>query len=210
MARHRLQAQAPASQPGLIEVDYELHQTRGKTKSARRSIALDATTLAVLRGWRAFQTAEFDAVGIDNEERWVFTDGDGNPVHPQAVYQAFGRIVRNSGLPHMRFHDLRHTHASLLIKEGSRSRSSANGSVTPTSPTRCRPTSTCSPACRPTQRTRLNASPAQDLRQTERRRTARWNVEGTAGRSQPEDGRSRASRPGFPFNIKVVGGGGRI
>ncbi|HMR96241.1 MAG TPA: site-specific integrase [Microthrixaceae bacterium] len=103
---------------GLVDVDYDLHETRGKTKSARRNIALDATTLSVLRGWRAFQAAEFDAVGIDNEERWVFTDGDGNPVHPQAVYQAFGRIVRNSGLPHMRFHDLRHTHGSLLIKEG--------------------------------------------------------------------------------------------
>ncbi len=103
---------------GLIDVDYELHQTRGKTRSARRSIALDATTLSVLRGWKAFQCAEFGAVGIDNEERWVFTAGDGNPIHPQAVSQAFGRIVRNSGLPHMRFHDLRLTHGSLLIREG--------------------------------------------------------------------------------------------
>ena len=72
----------------------------------------------MLRGWKAFQGAEFGAVGIDNEERWVFTAGDGNPIHPQAVSQAFGRIVRNSGLPHMRFHDLRLTHGSLLIREG--------------------------------------------------------------------------------------------
>ncbi len=70
---------------GLVAVGYELHQTRGKTKTARRSIDLDRTTLAVLDGWRAFQTAEFAAVGIDGSEQWVFTDGDGDPVHPHAL-----------------------------------------------------------------------------------------------------------------------------
>lgn len=103
---------------GLVAVGYELHQTRGKTRAARRSIDLDDTTLAVLSGWRAFQAAEFAAVGIDNAEEWVFTDGDGNPIHPHALYQAFQRIVNNADVPPLRFHDLRHTHGSLLIKEG--------------------------------------------------------------------------------------------
>ncbi|MCP4960300.1 MAG: site-specific integrase [Actinomycetia bacterium] len=103
---------------GLVAVGYEIHQTRGKTKTARRTIALDDTTIAVLEGWRAYQTAEFDAVGLDNEGQWLFTNGDGKPVHPHAVYEAFRRIVRNAGVPTMRFHDLRHTHGSLLIKEG--------------------------------------------------------------------------------------------
>lgn len=43
---------------GLVAVGYEVHQTRGKTRNARRSIALDDTTLAVLAGWKAFQAAE--------------------------------------------------------------------------------------------------------------------------------------------------------
>jgi integrase len=103
---------------GLVAVGYEVHQTRGKTKNARRAIALDDTTLAVLTGWRAHQAAEFAAVGITNEERWVFTDGDGQPVHPHAVYEAFRRIVHNAAVPRIRFHDLRHTHGSLLIKDG--------------------------------------------------------------------------------------------
>ena len=60
---------------GLVAVGYELHQTRGKTRAARRNIDLDDTTLTVLQGWRAFQAAEFAAVGITNEEGWVFTDG---------------------------------------------------------------------------------------------------------------------------------------
>ena len=102
---------------GLVAVGYEVHQTRGKTKTARRSVDLDDTTLTILAGWRAFQAAEFAAVGITNDEGWVFTDGDGEPVHPHAVYEAFRRIVHNAGVPAIRFHDLRHTHGSLLITD---------------------------------------------------------------------------------------------
>ena len=103
---------------GIVAVGYEVHQTRGKTKTARRAIDLDDTTIAVLDGWRAYQAAEFAAVGIRRRDDWLFTGGDGEPIHPHAVYEAFRRIVRNAGIPMMRFHDLRHTHGSLLIKEG--------------------------------------------------------------------------------------------
>ena len=103
---------------GLVAVGYEVHQTRGKTKNARRTIALDDTTLTILSSWRDFQAAEYAAVGISNEDGWVFTDGDGKPVHPHSVYEAFRRIVHNAGVPTIRFHDLRHTHGSLLIQEG--------------------------------------------------------------------------------------------
>jgi integrase len=95
---------------GLVAVGYEVHQTRGKTRNARRTITLDDTTLTILAGWRAFQAAEFAAVGITNPDQWVFTNGDGDAVHPHAVYEAFRRIVRNAGVPTIRFHDLRHTH----------------------------------------------------------------------------------------------------
>jgi integrase len=102
---------------GLVAIGYELHQTRGKTESARRSIDLDTTTLAVLAGWKALQAAEFAAVGID-DDGWVFTDGDGQPIHPHALSQTFERIARRGGVPVIRLHDLRHTHGTLLIKEG--------------------------------------------------------------------------------------------
>jgi integrase len=57
---------------GLVAVGYEVHQTRGKTKSARRNIDLDDTTLTLLSDWRAYQTAEFAAVGITNTDNWVW------------------------------------------------------------------------------------------------------------------------------------------
>ena len=102
---------------GLVAIGYEVHQNRGKTRNARRPIDLDQTTLAVLAGWNALQAAEFAAVGV-NDEGWVFTDGDGQPIHPHALSQAFERIARRAGVPVIRLHDLRHTHATLLIKEG--------------------------------------------------------------------------------------------
>jgi integrase len=55
---------------GLLSVGYEVHQTRGKTKTSRRTIDLDGTTMAVLTGWRAFQAVEVSAVGIDHDEEW--------------------------------------------------------------------------------------------------------------------------------------------
>jgi len=103
---------------GLVAVGYEVNETRGKTKTARRSIELDDTTLTVLAGWRAHQASEHAAVGIENHEQWVFTNGHGEPVHPHAVYEAFRRIVHNAGIPTIRFHDLRHTHGGLLIQDG--------------------------------------------------------------------------------------------
>ncbi len=102
---------------GLVSVGYELHESRGKTASARRSIDLDATTLSVLAGWRCWQQAEYAAVGVNNPG-WMFADADGQPVHPHAISQAFERIARRSGSPVIRLHDVRHTHGTLLIKAG--------------------------------------------------------------------------------------------
>jgi integrase len=49
---------------------------------------------------------------------WVFADADGKPVHPHALSQAFERIVARASLRAIRLHDVRHTHATLLIKAG--------------------------------------------------------------------------------------------
>ena len=48
----------------------------------------------------------------------MFATPDGGPVHPHSISQGFERVARNAALPVIRFHDLRHTHATLLIKEG--------------------------------------------------------------------------------------------
>src|SRR3546814_17055149 len=75
---------------GLVAVGYELHQTRGKTRKARRSIDLDETTISVLEGWSAFQAEAFAAIGITNDEGWAFTAGHGKPNHPHAHTNGHG------------------------------------------------------------------------------------------------------------------------
>jgi hypothetical protein len=75
---------------------------------------LCAGGLSVLAGWRAFQAAEYGAVGVD-DPGWMFTTSAGAPVHPHAISQTFERIVRRTAIPVIRLHDLRHTHGILLI-----------------------------------------------------------------------------------------------
>lgn len=48
----------------------------------------------------------------------MFCNPTGRYLNPQSLTQLFDRIVRNSDLPRIRFHDLRHTHASLLVASG--------------------------------------------------------------------------------------------
>jgi len=52
------------------------------------------------------------------EEDLVFTCQDGSPLDPNAVTHTFSRLVRKAGFPHIRLHDLRHTHATLMLKAG--------------------------------------------------------------------------------------------
>jgi integrase len=102
---------------GLVSVGYELHESRGKTVNARRRIELDPTTIDVLSAWRQWQSAERHAIGAAAPD-WVFTDTNGEVVHPDKLTQTFDRLVHRTELPAVRLHDLRHTQATLLIDAG--------------------------------------------------------------------------------------------
>lgn len=102
---------------GLVSVGYERQVTRCKTENSRRQVELDPTTMAMLSAWRDWQEASIRWLGNAVPE-WLFPADDGGATHPHAFSQAFDRIVRRTGLPPTRLHDLRHTHASLLIKNG--------------------------------------------------------------------------------------------
>ena len=51
-----------------------------------------------------------------DEGSLVFAHVSGDPFDPSVVTHAFNRVIRKAGLPHIRFHDLRHTHATLMLK----------------------------------------------------------------------------------------------
>ena len=102
----------------LVSVGYELHETKGKTRTARRCIDLDARTVDVLDDWKIRRVAEDPTFDVADDDERVFARPDGAPTHPQLLSDGFKRLVQRSGLPRIRFHDLRHTHATLLLKAG--------------------------------------------------------------------------------------------
>jgi integrase len=86
-----------------------------KTRTSRRCIDLDPTTERHLRTWQTRQ--QLDGIGTGPNDP-IFTNTGGEPLHSESISQLFARIVAKSGLPRIRLHDLRHTHASLLVANG--------------------------------------------------------------------------------------------
>jgi integrase len=93
-----------------------------KTKAGRRTIALKPTVIEALKAHRSRQNEERLFLG----EAWrdtrgpVFTSQVGTAQDPQNLSNvAFKRVLRKAGLPEeTRFHDLRHTCATLLLSHG--------------------------------------------------------------------------------------------
>lgn len=103
----------------LISVAYEMQISDVKTSFGRRVIDLDKGTVAVLCRWRKTQAEERLISGGSYEDTGlVFGRPDGSWLHPDLFSQTFDRAVARSGLPELTLHDLRHTHASLLLRAG--------------------------------------------------------------------------------------------
>jgi integrase len=102
----------------LVSVGYELHETRGKSRTARRAINLDPRTIDVLHAWRQRRANEDPEFDHDDPDGHVFARPDGTPTHPQLLSDAFQKLLHRSGLPRVRFHDLRHAHATHLLASG--------------------------------------------------------------------------------------------
>lgn len=105
----------------LLKIGYETHFGEPKTKRSRRSVSIDAFTVAALTAHRERQLAERLPTlepASDAALDLVFTQTDGRPLQPQNVTQAFGNTLRRLGLPIIRLHDLRHTSATLALGAG--------------------------------------------------------------------------------------------
>jgi integrase len=90
-----------------------------KTKASRRSIALPDSCVQALQKHRAAQRAERLRLGpVWEDNEFVFTNRTGGPLHVNSLVAQFGRLTRDSGVPKIRFHDMRHTCATLLLAEG--------------------------------------------------------------------------------------------
>ena len=90
-----------------------------KTDAGRRRVDLDPETVALLSRHRAGQTAHRLKMGPAYADAdLVFARPDGRFLDPDSVTGMFEKLRRRSGLPRVRFHDLRHSHATILLIGG--------------------------------------------------------------------------------------------
>lgn len=90
-----------------------------KTESSNRVIKLDDETLNTLMQHKKRQSELKLLYGPQYSiENLIFSRKDGQPIHPTTLAVTFHSIMKKSDVPKIRFHDLRHTHATLLLEAG--------------------------------------------------------------------------------------------
>ena len=90
-----------------------------KTSSGTRSLDLAPSTCLLLKQHRAGQERGVELLGIPSSQtNFVLGHPNGTPRTPSTVTQQFKRIASRAGLSEVRLHDLRHTHASLMLQQG--------------------------------------------------------------------------------------------
>ncbi len=91
------------------------------TKTSRtRTLSVGPSVVAALERGRVEQRRARERAGDDWDDRWglVVTGPRGGHLDPLDVTRGFRRLVRRLDVPVIRLHDLRHTHASLLLQAG--------------------------------------------------------------------------------------------
>jgi integrase len=114
-------------QRGTIRIQRQLQRVQGqgllllppKTKSGRRTIQLGQHSLQLLRARfeaqrleRAFQGDNWQEHGL------IFTTARGSPFDQRSMDRDYKQVLKRAGVENIRFHDLRHTAASLMLNNG--------------------------------------------------------------------------------------------
>jgi Site-specific recombinase XerD len=111
---------------GTLRVNQALQRVNGKlllsepkTEKSRRALPLPSLLVPILRTHRSRQLEERLRAG----EHWqqtdfVFTSQVGTPIEPRNLNRTFDALLKNAKMPRIRFHDCRHTAATLLLSKG--------------------------------------------------------------------------------------------
>jgi integrase len=109
-----------------VFVQRSLEQTRGgtlrfkepKTRRGRRRIDLPSSLVETLRRHKASQARQRLLLGSEyHDEDLVFSKAFGSPIPPDNITGFFRQFAANAGHQGLRFHDLRHTHATILLQQ---------------------------------------------------------------------------------------------
>jgi integrase len=106
-------------QQSLVEIGSDLVFQEPKTPSGRRTVALSPTCVAALRAHRMRQREQRRLLGSAwRDLNLVFTTADGGPIAPRNLIRRFKQLTAQAELPAIPFHGTRHTHATLLLRNG--------------------------------------------------------------------------------------------
>jgi integrase len=102
---------------GTINVNHALQLVRGqglvlttpKTAKSRRTIKVPASALQILRD---------HVEQLKENQRYVFAGRTGEPMLPRTLVETFKVLIKRSGVPDIRFHDLRHLCATIHLQAG--------------------------------------------------------------------------------------------
>ena len=107
---------------GVLKIQRAISRQNGKvveaplkTKNAYRTLPLSADAIDVLK--IAIDVLKMQKCKVGNSE-WVFPSPTGGPMSPDSVLHMLQRVLKRAGLPRIRFHDLRHTFATMALQNG--------------------------------------------------------------------------------------------
>ena len=99
--------------------DSEFILMEPKTDTSKRILPLTDGMIDVLKAYKKQQEANRQYMGeCYKDDRIVFADATGDYIKPRKLLQVFHDTLKKAGLQRYRFHDLRHSFASLLLQDG--------------------------------------------------------------------------------------------
>ena len=106
------------------DIDFEHGNLRVKRQVARINGKVVEAPLKTKNAYRTLPLAE-DTIQVLKQQKkkvgsnpWVFPSPTGGPISPDSVLHMLHRVLKRAGLPRVRFHDLRHTFATLALQNG--------------------------------------------------------------------------------------------
>lgn len=90
-----------------------------KSQKGRRLVAMSPSLAILLREYKRNEELSRRMLGLELlPSDLVFSHPDGTPLRPNSITRAFQTMAKSVGIKGVRFHDLRHTHATLMLRQG--------------------------------------------------------------------------------------------
>ena len=91
----------------VARVDGQIKEAPLKTKNSYRTVTISQQAIEVLKAQKK-----------KTNDAYVFPSPNGGPISPDSVNNMLKRVLERAGIPKVRFHDLRHTFATIALQNG--------------------------------------------------------------------------------------------